>query len=184
MKKLIATLVVSALLLTGCGSGGLSKASEKSFVAGSGAAIVIKPADRQSAPDISGETLAGATYTIDKSKVTVINIWASWCAPCRAEAPIFQDFATKNPDIKFLGILTRDNVSAARSFTQRFNITYPTLVDDSLILKFRGALTPNAIPTTLILDSNGRIAARISGATTVAGLRKVLEVVAGAPLHG
>jgi thiol-disulfide isomerase/thioredoxin len=184
MKRLITTLVISALLLTGCGSGGLSKASEKSFVAGSGAAVVIKAADRQSAPGISGETLDGSTYTMDKSKVTVINIWASWCAPCRAEAPIFQDFATKNPDIKFLGILTRDNVSAARSFTERFKITYPTLVDDSLILKFRGSLTPNAIPTTLILDSKGRIAARISGATTVAGLRKVLEEVIGAPLHG
>jgi len=184
MKRLIAVLSVSALLLSGCGSGGLSSASEKSFVSGTGAATLIKEGDRQLAPDISGATLDGSIYTINKSKVTVVNVWASWCAPCRAEAPIFQDFAMKNPEIELVGILTRDNLSAARSFTQRFKISFPTLIDDSLILKFRGSLTPNAIPTTLILDNQGRIAARISGATTVAGLRKVLEAVIGSPIHG
>ncbi len=184
MKKLVAALSASALLLTGCGSGGLSKASENSFVSGSGAAVIIKEEKRQSAPAISGETLSGGSYSIDKSKVTVVNVWASWCAPCRAEAPIFQDFATKNPDISFVGILTRDNLSAARSFTERFKITFPTLIDDSLIIKFRGTLTPNAIPTTLIIDNKGRIAARISGATTVAGFRKVLEAVIGSPVNG
>ncbi|CAB4532563.1 unannotated protein [freshwater metagenome] len=184
MKKLIAGIAISTLLLTSCGSGGLSKASEKSFVSGSGAAVVIAEENRVRAPKISGETLDGSNYTIDQTRVTVVNVWASWCAPCRAEAPIFQDFSIKNPEIRFVGILTRDNFSSARSFTQRFGITFPTLIDDSLIVKFRGSLTPNAIPTTLILDNQGRIAARISGATTVAGFRKVLEEVTGSAING
>lgn len=183
MKKLILLALASALLLTGCGSGGVSKASENSFVSGNGAAVVIDAKDRQSAPDISGATLDGSTFNLDKSKFTVINVWASWCAPCRAEAPIFQDFASKNSNISFVGILTRDNLSAARAFTKRFAISFPTLVDDSIIVKFRGSLTPNAIPTTLVIDDKGRIAARISGAVTVAGLQKVLEKVIGAPVN-
>lgn len=183
MKKLILLALASALLLTGCGSGGVSKASENSFVSGNGAAVVIDAKDRQSAPDIFGSTLDGSTFTLDKSKFTVINVWASWCAPCRAEAPIFQDFASKNSNISFVGILTRDNLSAARAFTKRFAISFPTLVDDSIIVKFRGSLTPNAIPTTLVIDDKGRIAARISGAVTVAGLQKVLEKVIGAPVN-
>lgn len=184
MKKLFISLVAGALLLTGCSSGGTSKSSENSFVSGNGAATFIPVNDREAAPNISGATLDGTTFTLDKSRITVINVWASWCSPCRAEAPIFQDFATKNPQIQFLGILTRDNLSAARAFTKRFEITYPTLTDDSIIASFRGKLTPNAIPTTLILDNNGRIALRISGGVTVAGLRKSLEKVAGESLNG
>jgi len=183
MKKLFAVAISATLLLTGCGSGGLSKASENSFVSGNGAAVVIDAKDRQIAPVISGKTLDGSTFSLDRSKFTVINVWASWCAPCRAEAPIFQDFASKNSNISFVGILTRDNLSAARAFTQRFAISFPSLIDDSLIVKFRGSLTPNAIPTTLVIDNKGRIAARISGAVTVAGLKKVLEEVVGAPVN-
>ncbi len=183
MKKLFLVAIASTLFLTGCGSGGVSKASENSFVSGNGAAVVIDAKNRQVAPDISGKTLDGTSFTLDKSRFTVINVWASWCAPCRAEAPIFQDFASKNSSISFVGILTRDNLSAARAFTQRFAITFPSLVDDSLIVKFRGSLTPNAIPTTLVIDNQGKIAARISGAVTVAGLQKVLEKVIGAPVY-
>ena len=58
-----------------------------------------------------------------------------------------------------------------------FNLTYPTFTDDSLLLGFGGSLIPNAIPTTLIIDKQGRVAVRISGEVTVAGLKKMLEKV-------
>ena len=61
---------------------------------------------------------------------------------------------------------------------KRFGITYPTLIDDSILTKFRDSLTPNAIPTTLIIDTHGKVAARVSGAVTVAGLSTLLEKVA------
>jgi thiol-disulfide isomerase/thioredoxin len=172
-------IAASLTLLTSCSSGGLSKPSENAFVSGNGAAVVIKEADRKPAPDISGATLDGTTLALDKTKVTVINVWASWCSPCRAEAPVLQDFAAKNPDIQFAGIITRDNLSSAKAFVERFKLTYPDFTDDSMITRFRGSLTPNAIPTTLIIDSKWRVAARISGETTVAALSSLLQAVMG-----
>ena len=185
MKKSIAVLIAltSLFALTGCSSGGISKASESAFVSGDGTAVFIKPADRKAAPSISGKTLDGSSIHVDKSKVAVINVWASWCSPCRAEAPIFQDFSVKNPDIQFVGILTRDNISAAQSFASRFGLTYPTLTDDSILTSFRGSLIANAIPTTLIIDAQGRVAARISGATSVALLKDLLTRVSGKAIN-
>ena len=181
MKKLL--ILISVLALTGCSTGGLSKANESSFVSGNGSAVVIKESDRKLAPEISGQVLYGSNLTIAKGKVTVLNVWASWCSPCRAEAPTLQDFAMKNPNINFVGILTRDNLSAAQSFVTRFEITYPSFVDDSLIAKFRGTLPANAIPTTLVIDDKGRVAARISGEATVAMLSQVLSKVYGGPVN-
>ncbi len=185
MKKTIAIIaaLASALTLTACSSGGISKSSESAFVSGDGTAVFIKPADRKPAPSVSGKTLSGTTFTVDKKRIAVINVWASWCSPCRAEAPIFQDFSIKNPNIQFVGILTRDNISAAQSFASRFGLSYPTLVDDSILTSFRGTLIPNAIPTTLIIDAQGRVAARISGATSVALLKDLLHKVSGSAIN-
>ncbi|CAB4531878.1 unannotated protein [freshwater metagenome] len=115
--------------------------------------------------------------------MTVVNVWASWCSPCRAEAPTLSEFAIKNPDLQFVGILTRDNQSSALSFVNRFKISYPTLTDDAVIASFRGSLSANAIPTTLIIDKNGLVAARISGQVTVSILRDLLEKVSGSSIN-
>ena len=105
----------------------------------------------------------------------VINVWAPWCAPCRAEAPTLAALAKKYKGAVFLGILTRDSEVAARAFQERFQLPYPTLVDDSVLLKFRDTLTANAIPSTLLIDKKGRVAARISGEVTVASLSELIE---------
>ena len=107
----------------------------------------------------------------------MLNVWASWCGPCRAEAPTLQAIATQYPNVHFIGVLTRDDDDAARAFLRRFKITYPSIHDDELILKFGKTLPPNAIPSTVIIDSRGRIAARISGEVTVASLRGLLDKV-------
>ncbi len=73
--------------------------------------------------------------------------------------------------------LTRDNLSSAISFYENFKITYPTFIDDSLLIGFKGSLIPNAIPTTIIIDKNNKVAVRISGEVTVAGLRDLLNKV-------
>ena len=72
-------------------------------------------------------------------------------------------------------LLTRDNLSSARAFVKRFAISYPTLTDDAILVKFRGQLSPNAIPTTLVLDKQNRIAARISGEITVLALENIIK---------
>jgi thiol-disulfide isomerase/thioredoxin len=177
MKKVKVLLVLLPLvLLTGCSGGGISTPNENAFVSGDGVAVFVKPADRKLAPDLSGQTLDGSKYTTSR-KVTVVNVWASWCSPCRAEAPLLEDFASKRSDIQFLGILTRDNLTAAQSFVKRFKITYPILIDDAILAGFRNSLVPNAIPTTLIIDEKGRVAVRISGQVTFALLDSMISKV-------
>ena len=175
MKRFV-LLVVLAIALTGCGGGGTSSA-EESFVSGDGSTTFIKIADRKIAPAISGLTLSGTNYTYTKDKVAVVNVWASWCSPCRAEAPILVSLANKYTNVDFIGILTRDNPANAEAFERRFKIPYPTVIDDSILIGFKGSLPANAIPSTVILDKNGRVAARISGVITVASLTQLIERV-------
>jgi thiol-disulfide isomerase/thioredoxin len=175
MKKLLALLLIPVLVA--CSNGGGFSANEQSFIAGNGVATFIPKSERKAAPSISGPTLDGSTFTATPGKVLVLNVWASWCSPCRAEAPALQEISLAHPDVQFLGVLTRDSVVAARAFVERFKITFPSLTDDGILLKFHGQLTPNAIPTTLIIDSEGKIAARISGEVTYSALEDLIERV-------
>jgi thiol-disulfide isomerase/thioredoxin len=175
MKK--TSLVLAALLLlTGCSNGGASKAQE-SFIAGSGAVTKLKAGSRLDAPAISGMTLNGSTFTFTKGKVAVINVWASWCSPCRAEEPTLSVLSRKYSDVQFIGILTRDNPVNAEAFARKRGTPYPTLIDDSILIGFRKSLPANAIPTTVVIDRQGRVAARISGGVTVASLSQLIEEV-------
>ena len=173
----LTSVFLTLLLLTGCSGGGLSAQNENSFVAGSGNAVFLKKSERKDAPNISGKTLISGVKTLRTDQVTVINVWASWCAPCRAEAPLLQDFSIKYPQVQFAGILTRDNLSSAKAFYENFELTYPTFIDDALLIGFSGSIIPNAIPTTLIIDKKGKVAVRISGEATVATFKKLLDQV-------
>ena len=170
----VATLL---LLLTGCGVGGGSSTTSESFIAGNGTVTFIEPSSRIIAPDISGKTLDGSRYEVPTNQVVVLNVWASWCAPCRSEAPALVALSELYPNVSFVGILTRDNFPSARAFVKRFKILYPTLVDETILLSFRNSLIANAIPTTLVIDKNGKVAARISGEITVASLTDLINRV-------
>jgi thiol-disulfide isomerase/thioredoxin len=167
-----------AVALSSC-SGGGSSIAEESFVSGNGSVSYIKQSDRIAAPQLSGMTLSGKNYTFSGGQVAVVNVWASWCAPCRAEAPTLKALSEKYTDVAFIGILTRDNPVNAEAFERRFAIPYPTLIDDSVLIGFRKSLPANAIPSTVVIDKNGDVAARISGQVTVASLSEVIEKVSG-----
>ncbi|MEY4034991.1 MAG: hypothetical protein RLZZ311_168 [Actinomycetota bacterium] len=177
MKK-IALVIAALVFLTGCGNGGASKAQE-SFIAGSGAVTKIKADNRIAAPAMSGMTLSGKNFTFTKGNVAVVNVWASWCSPCRAEEPTLSALSRKYSDVQFIGILTRDNPVNAEAFARKRSTPYPTLIDDSILIGFRKSLPANAIPTTVVIDRQGRVAARISGAVTVASLSQLIEEVSG-----
>lgn len=174
MKKIALAL---AVLLTACGGAGVSSGNEQSFVSGDGTVTLLAPADRKMAPTITGPTLDGSTFT-STSGVRVVNLWASWCAPCRAEAPTLARLSKEfEGRALFIGLLTRDNVASANAFVEKFGLTYPTIRDEALILNFAGSLPPNAIPTTLVIDRQGRVAARLSGEVTDASLSNVLKTI-------
>lgn len=176
MRRTLAFLgLASALLLTSCGGG--SSTGSRSYIAGNGTVTFIKAQDRQSAPTIEGATLAGGTFHLASGRVAVINVWASWCAPCRAEAPALAALSKTFPDVSFVGVLTRDSTATANAFVRRFAIPYPTLIDDSILMGFHNSLVANAIPTTVVIDKKGKVAARISGEITVASLTDLINRV-------
>jgi thiol-disulfide isomerase/thioredoxin len=165
-------------LLAGCAGTTAAQdgsAGSNRFIAGSGAVQQIRPADRKAPPRASGTTLGGERLSLadSKGKVTVVNFWASWCAPCRGEAPSLEQVhnETKGKGVRFLGVAFKDGKANAQAFERKFKITYPSLfdADGGLTLAFR-EVPPNAIPTTLVLDRQGRVAARIVGATTYSRL--------------
>jgi thiol-disulfide isomerase/thioredoxin len=178
MKRLnlIIPMLVTVFALTSC-SGGGSSSSQESFVSGNGAVTMIKAANRIEAPALTGMTLSGSNYSYAFGRVTVVNVWASWCAPCRAEIPTLIALSKKYSEVTFIGILTRDNPPTAEAFQRRFAIPYPTLIDDSILLGFKGSLAANAIPSTVVIDRNGKVAGRISGEVTVASLSQLIESV-------
>lgn len=178
-RVLLATL--AALTLAGCstpttGTGG--------FVTGDGSITVITPDDRQPAPVITGETLDGDQWSSDTAagKVIVYNVWGSWCGPCKAEAPALQSVAEQTADrAVVIGLNTRDlDRAAPRAFVRNNGITFPSIFDPdgSVLLAFAGTLPPTAIPSTLLVDPQGRIAARVIGATTEATLVGLIDDLA------
>lgn len=180
-----AVVAAGALVLTACGEDATSSGGNTQFVSGTGQLTVVKASDRLAAPDISGETTDGEQLALAdyRGKVVVLNVWGSWCAPCRAEAPNLRKVAedTEDRGVQFVGINTRDlDVANARAFDRSFKIEYPSLYDPSgkLILKFpKNSLSPQAIPSTLILDREGKIAVRALKPLSEKELRKALEPV-------
>jgi thiol-disulfide isomerase/thioredoxin len=187
-RILPAVLGACALLLTaGCGAGSASSDSGTSFVAGDGSIVLLDPAERVPAPVLTGLTLAGEDLSSEEfaGDVVVVNVWASWCAPCRSEAPSLERLSREFADqgVAFIGLNTRDSDTSARSFVERFGIGYPNVIDRDGVLQlgFRDSLPPRAIPSTLVIDRSGKVAARVLGAASESSLRGVIEAVAGEP---
>lgn len=182
---LAAGTAAAALVLTACGGGSTSGGSSNTkFVAGTGGIDTVRKADRQSLPAISGKTIEGRELNLAddyKGKVVVINVWGSWCAPCRAEAPHLVKVAndTKADGVEFVGVNTRDpDKSAAVAFEKEFKVPYPSLYDPmgKLMLRFPpGSLNPKAIPSTLVVDRDGKVAARALKPLGEEELRKMLD---------
>jgi len=172
---------IFSVLLAACGGGLSAPGGEQSFVSGNGTVTFIAQGQRVPAPAIAGVDLNGVAFKATPKAILVVNVWASWCAPCRAEAPTLEqlskDFAPSG--VQFLGLVTRDNDDAARAFDRRFGITYPSIHDDKIIAAFRSALPANAIPTTLVIDRQNRVAARISGQVTYDSLNQLIKRVLG-----
>ncbi|MBZ6477388.1 TlpA family protein disulfide reductase [Streptomyces griseocarneus] len=181
-----AVAVMAALTLSACGSGKTSgSGGQTQFVQGTGGVSVVKErGDRQDAPDLSGKTLEGKQLDVAdayKGKIVVLNVWGSWCSPCRAEAPNLVKVANdyKDKGVQFVGLDTRDpDPAPGLKFEKEFEVPYPSLYDSSgkLLLRFpKGSLNPQAIPSTVFIDRDGKIAARALKALTEEELRKTLD---------
>ncbi len=175
---------LGAAVLTGCGSD-VGSSGEQGFVSGAGIITTLPAAERKAPKEVAGETIDGDPIALADyaGQVVVVNVWGSWCAPCRAEAPMLAEAARDlaDQDVAFLGIDSRDpSRSAARAFVRRFDIPYPSIYDQQgrTLLAFTGTLTPNSIPSTVIIDRKGRVAASVLGEITRTTLYDLVEEVA------
>ena len=155
MALLMAPLTALGLL-AGC-------TAKAAMPATSGTIQVFQPADRKPSPDLVGDLLdgSGAFKLADHvGEVVVINFWGSWCAPCVAEADDLEAtyLATKGSKVTFIGINVRDERDAAKNFVLG-RATYPSLFDPASKLALGFAVAPTTIPTTIIVDRAGRVAA-------------------------
>ena len=172
-RRTAAALLSAALLgggLAGCSRDSVGGSGDQGYVAGKGVITSVQAADRKKPGEVAGRTLDGKRVSLAdfRGKVVVVNVWGSWCGPCRAEAPMLaqasRDLAGKG--VVFLGIDSRDpSKDAAKAFVRRFDIPYASLYDQQgeTLLAFRGTLTPNSVPSTVVVDPQGRVAGSVLG---------------------
>lgn len=142
---------------------------------------------RVPAANLQGTTLDAKPFDLTHlaGKIVVINVWGSWCAPCRAETPELVRVANEKADqgVRFVGIDTRDNHAAAKAFTRNLKVPYPSVEDPQgqVLLAFRGTVPTSVVPSTIVIDRQGRVAARIIGPVTYTTLIGILddEIAAG-----
>lgn len=182
---LVAAFLASAVVLTGCSADPLAEqyreGSNKGYIAGDGSVTEIAADQRGKAVAFSGTTengdqVASADFA---GQVLVVNFWYAGCAPCRAEAPDLQKLNEQfeGNGASFLGVNVRDQAANAIAFNEGYGITYPSVMDvndGSMQLAFSGSIPPNAVPTTLVLDTQGRVAARILGQVTSPSILETL----------
>jgi thiol-disulfide isomerase/thioredoxin len=131
--------------------------------------VQVEPGQREDPVSLTGRDLDGErlSTTEFRGKPVVAVVWGSWCAPCRAEAPDVVAAARELGDsAQFVGINIRDSsTEQARSFVRTFEVPYPSYFspDGDAMLAFSGTLTPNSIPSFVVLDAEGRVAASIIG---------------------
>lgn len=175
-----------ALALTACSADQAGPSGgDSNIVQGTGEVTHVAAGERQQVPDLSGETVDGGRLSLSdyRGQVLVLNVWGAWCAPCRAEAPHLVAVAEETADegVQFIGINTRDlGTTNPRKFEENYGVPYPSLYDPDgrLVLQFpTGSLNPQAIPTTLVVDREGRIAARALKPLTEDELHAMLDPV-------
>lgn len=180
LSVVVAGMAMLAVALSGCSVGASASRTETS-----GPAIVeIDPSERVSVDDFEAVLIDGSRVSASRldGVVTVVNVWGSWCGPCRVEAPVLRTISEEYQarGVEFLGLDVRDNDAAALAFETKFKITYDSVTStDSprVSLAFGGMLTTAAVPMTVVVDPDRRIAARVMGAVTATTLRALLDTV-------
>ena len=186
--RALAATAAAVVLLAGCSTGtnavDVNNGGQFRFVEATPQGKVIPVADRSSAPQFGGSLLDGSAFDSAGlvGKVAVINFWGQWCAPCRVETPEFQRVYADVRDrgVSFLGINVKDNDQLARAYLRNAGIEYPSVFDPrgEVALAFRN-FPPAAIPSTVLLDRRGRVAAVYLGTVSEDTLRSALNLLLG-----
>ena len=161
----------------------MRQGDQKGYVAGDGRIEQLPPDQRTTTITLEGTTLDDEPWASadHAGEVVVVNVWGSWCGPCDAEAPdlveVADGFAEAGAPVQFVGVNHRDSVQNALAFEKKHAVPYPSLVDDGgrTLAQLQGLATSR--PTTMLLDGEGRVAARVNGQVDAATLRGLVEDV-------
>jgi thiol-disulfide isomerase/thioredoxin len=166
---LVALVAVLSLAACGTSAGSASSATVTTKMYAAGKRIV--------APAISEGMLGGGTFDLsaERGKVVVLNFWGSWCGPCRAEAADLESVYTAT-GAEFVGVNVQDQSDAASAFVAAHKITYPSVFDPAghVMLAYRN-VPPSAVPSTVVIDPTGKIAALHLGPITAAALTSLIK---------
>jgi len=176
LRKLLAALAISALVLStsACANDSLAdqfrSGDNKNYIAGDGTVTEFALGSRPKAASWSGITESGEALSSTQLEgvITVMNFWYAGCAPCRIEMPELIQLQTEFlPDgVQFIGVNVRDSAETSLAFARRIEMNFPSVMDaktGSVVLGFTGVVTPQAVPTTLVIDAEGNISARVLG---------------------
>jgi thiol-disulfide isomerase/thioredoxin len=167
LARLLACLLLGTVALSGCSS--LQGAGDKGYVTSDGQLEVVAAADRGAPVELEGEDLDGEPLSLAdfRGKLTVVNVWGAWCADCRIEQDDLNAAAEETRDVaRFVGIDIRDaSVDQAEAYVRSFDVPYPSFYspDGKALVPFYGTLTAYTVPSTVVLDAEGRVAASILG---------------------
>lgn len=182
-RRLLVILVVAGVLLIGAFIALLLRSSEDVAAPQlQGTRLtLVSAARRKPLPDLGGPALTPPPATIRLrallGRPAFIDVWASWCVPCRAEAPLLARLWREHRhQIRFLGIDVEDTRGDARRFIRRYGIGYPNIFDRKAAMA--GKLGFFGLPTAYLIDRRGRIAAKLVGRQKEATLRAGLTVLA------
>ena len=184
----IAVVLIAVLILWRAEPWGSSASEDPKSGASGGAEVglMLYPLnERPQAPVVEGTTLDGEPLSLAdfSGRIVVVNVWGSWCGPCRAETPELVRVAREHADrgVRFLGIDTRDSQAGAQAFVRRFKVPYPSLfdADGRALLPLTQLIPTAAVPSTLVVDADGNVAARVIGRVTYTTLNGLLEDLEG-----
>lgn len=137
-------------------------------------------------PPIAGSTLSDGHFAISSTRgtVVVINVWASWCRPCRVESPALARASAHfaGQPVRFVGIDEQDTAAPAKKFVASTGAAYPNLVDSAgTLLAMLTVLPQAAVPSTLVVDRSGRIADRVIGPVTQSQITRLVNAALSRP---
>lgn len=190
MRKLALTVVISALVLTftGCATDPLAEqfreGGNKNYIAGDGTVTEFAAGSRPKAAAWSGITESEENLSSDQltGVIIVMNFWYAGCAPCRIEMPELIELQNQflAEGVQFIGVNVRDTAPTALAFARQVNLNFPSIMDantGAVVLGFTGVVTPQAVPTTLVIDSEGNVSARVLGRIDKAILKELIKTV-------
>lgn len=185
VRRSAAGLVLAAALAVCAACTGAAadapQVADQGYISGDGTVATVPAGERDRPVRLRGTTLDGRRFDLGdhRGDVVVVNVWGSWCPPCIAEAPDLQRVweETRAEGVQFVGVDFNDNPAAALAHERRFGVTYPSIEDESgrVLLSLRGSLPPRAVPSTLVLDREGRVAARVLGQVSQSTLRALVR---------